>query len=246
MDAIWILVGASAVGWFLSTLAGGGSPLILIPAASALLGPTAVPPTITVGMLCGNAQRIWIYRQHVDRVVTAWFMPGAIAGAVLGAFAFSQLQVTWLGLLLGLFLLVSIFTYSLSQHFEALRVQAWYFLPAGFVYAFLSGLIGSTGPLLNSFYLNYGLDKEGLVGTKSANVAAVHAVKIAAYLAFGALTPEHLIYGLAIGIGALPGNWLGQRVLERMDERQFRQVVLAFVAVSGLLLVWDQRQVVGL
>jgi len=33
------------------------------------------------------------------------------------------------------------------------------FLPAGFVYAFLSGLIGSIGPC-NLFYLNYGLLKK--------------------------------------------------------------------------------------
>ncbi|ERN41143.1 putative permease [Rubidibacter lacunae KORDI 51-2] len=243
---VWLLLGVSSISWFISSLAGGGSPLILIPVASLFLGAAAVPPIITLGMLCGNSQRIWLYRDNIDATVTRWYVPGAIVGAVLGAFAFSRMQITWLSLLLGLFLIASIFTYNLSQQVSAFRVRAWYFLPAGFIYAFLSGLIGSTGPLLNPFYLNYGLNKDELIGTKSLGVSVVHAVKILAYIAFGVFTKEYFLYGVLIGVGALPGNWLGRRVLDSMGEQRFRQVVMAFVAISGALLLWDQRQVLGL
>lgn len=48
----------STVGWFFSTLAGGGSSLILIPVVGHLLGAAVVPPVITVGGIFGNIERV--------------------------------------------------------------------------------------------------------------------------------------------------------------------------------------------
>ncbi|MGF1481490.1 MAG: sulfite exporter TauE/SafE family protein [Cyanophyceae cyanobacterium] len=235
---------ASAAGWFLSTLAGGGSPLVLIPALSVFLSPAAVPPVLTVGMLFGNAQRVFIYWRAIDWQVTGWYLPGATIGAVVGAFTLTQIQLNWLPLLLGFFLILS--SASFSKESPAwLKVRVWYFLPAGLVYAFLSGLIGSTGPLLNPFYLNYGLLKERMIATKSVNVLVVHIIKIAAYGVFGAFTGSHLGYGLIIGMAAFPGNWLGQMLLNKMSEQQFRQAVAVFVALSGMLILWNQRQLLA-
>lgn len=95
-------------------------------------------------------------------------------GAILGAFVFTQTQLQWLQILLGLFMVSSIFSFGLEKKEQSFQVQGWFFLPAGFVYAFLSGLIGSIGPVLNPFYLNYGLVKEKMIGTKSAHVLVVH------------------------------------------------------------------------
>lgn len=109
------------------------------------------------------------------------------------------------------------------------------------MYAFLSGLIGSIGPVLNPFYLNYGLVKEKMIATKSAHVLVVHIAKMVTYAALGALTMPYLGYGLVIGIAAVPGNWLGQMVLQKISEEQFRQLVIALVTISGCLILWDQR-----
>lgn len=239
------LLTASFVGWFLSSLAGGGSPFILIPVLSLFLPTSLIPPIITVGMLFGNGQRVGLYWSEVDWQLTCWYLPGAIVGAIAGAFLFTQLQLEWLSLLLGLFLIISIFISRSTEQLTLLQVKTWYFLPAGFLYAFLSGLIGSTGPILNPFYLSYGLGKDAMIGTKSTHVLVVHIAKIIAYGAFGVLSFPILGYGLLIGIGAFPGNWLGQKVLEKMEEKQFRQIAIAFVLVSGIVLVWNQRKILS-
>lgn len=256
--------------WFLSSLIGGGSPLILIPVINGFLGAAAVPPVLTTGMLFGNGQRVWIYWGAIDWRVVAWCLPGATVGAVLGAFVFSRTQIEGLSLLLALFLLTSGFSLlgqrtpqegdrhitpeacSLEDDYVGAnsppetqprwQIKAWYFLPVGFLYAFFSGLIGSTGPVLHPLYLNYGLTKEALLATKSFNVLGVHLVKLIAYGAFGVLTQENLAYGLLIGVAALPGNALGQWVLAKMSEHQFRQLVILFVGSSGLWMLWQQRQ----
>ncbi|WP_017306728.1 sulfite exporter TauE/SafE family protein [Spirulina subsalsa] len=242
---IFGLVFASSLAWFISSLIGGGSPLVLIPVLSLLVDATAIPPIITVGMLFGNAQRTVIYWQEVDWSITRWYVPGGIVGSIIGAFLFSRTQIAWLSVLLALFLLTSVVAMVLERQVQHFEVKAWYFLPVALVYALLSGLIGSTGPVLHPFYLSAGLMKEQMLATKSLNILLVHLVKILAYGGFGVLTTEHLGYGIILGVAALPGNWLGQRVLKRISDQQFRRFAIAFVACSGMFMLWQQRTLLG-
>lgn len=242
MVVFWLTL-ASSASWFVSTLAGGGSPMLLIPVIATFLGASAVPPILTIGMLLGNSQRVYLYWQDIDWKVMRWYTPGAVVGGVLGAFLFTQIQVEWLLILIGLFLILSTLSYKEPQ--QSFLVRVWYFLPAGFIYAVLSGLVGSTGPLLNPIYLNYGLTKEKLIATKSANVVLVHIAKIITYSMFGALHSSSIIYGTIIGIAALPGNWIGQLVLKQISDRAFRHTLVAFVGFSGIYILWEQRHLLG-
>jgi len=236
-----LLALASFIAWFISSLAGGGSPFIIIPMVNFLLEPQAIPPVVTTGMLLGNFQRALVLWRDIDWQLTWWYLPGAVLGAILGAFVFTQTELQWLQVLLGLFLVSSVFSFGLGKKEQSFKVKGWFFLPAGFIYAFLSGLIGSIGPVLNPFYLNYGLVKEKMIATKSAHVLVVHVAKMVTYAAFGALSLPYLGYGLIIGIAAVPGNWLGQMALKRISDEQFRQFVIVLVTISGLLILWEQR-----
>jgi hypothetical protein len=69
----------------------------------------------------------------------------------------------------------------------------------------------------------------------------VHIAKIFTYATLGVLTKSYLWYGLVIGITAIPANWLGQKVLKKISDEQFRQFVIALVTISGLLILWQQR-----
>lgn len=235
----------SFVAWFISTLAGGGSPLILIPLVNFLLGSQAVAPVITTGMLLGNSQRIFMFWRDINWPVTLWFLPGAIVGAIAGAYAFTQIHLDWLQLFIGLFIVGTVFSFGFGKKERTFTVKAWQFLPAGFLFAFVSGIIGSSGPVMNPLYLNYGLVKEQMIATKATNVVVVHVAKMLTYAALGVLTPQYLGYGLIIGLAAAPANWVGRYVLSKMSEQQFRQVVLATMAISGALMVWGQRDLVS-
>ena len=61
-----------------------------------------------------------------------------------------------------------------------------------------SGLIGSTGPIMNPMYLGYGLEKEAMIATKALNKTTLHIVKLVSYLSIGALDQTYLNYGLLI------------------------------------------------
>lgn len=243
-----ILTGVSFVAWFLSMLAGGGSPIILIPVITLLLGSPAVAPVITVGLLVGNLQRSCFFWSEIDWQVTAWYVPGAVTGAMLGVYAFTHIHADWLGILLGLALVAMVLNYWISRWWQPLKgftIRPWHFLPVAFLNAIGSGLIGSTGPIMNPMYLGYGLEKEAMVATKALNKTTLHIVKLISYLSLGALDQTYLGYGLMMGMAAIPANWLGKQVLQRMTSEQFRQMVFALVAVSGCLMLWEQRTWLG-
>ncbi|MEL7315400.1 MAG: sulfite exporter TauE/SafE family protein [Cyanobacteria bacterium J06559_3] len=233
------------MAWFFSMLAGGGSPLVLIPLLSVLLGAPAVAPVITTGLLIGNTQRSLFFWKEIDWRVTAWYLPGCLSGAVLGAYIFTWVKADWLQTLLGLALLGMVLNYwlrrSLRFAHQAFVMKAWYFLPAAFFNAVGSALIGSTGPIMNPLYFAHGLEKEAMIATKASNKAFLHIIKLISYAGLGILEPSHIGYGLVIGLGAIPANWLGKWVLERITNEQFRQMVFAFVGVSGILMIWQQR-----
>ena len=238
---IILLALASFIAWFISSLAGGGSPFIIIPMVNFFLESPAIPPVVTTGMLIGNFHRVLLLWQDIDWQLTWWYLPGAMSGAILGAFVFTQTPLQWLQVLLGLFLVSYVFSLGIEKKGQSFKIPGWFFLPAGFGYAFLSGLIGSIGPVLNPFYLNYGLVKEKMIATKSAHVLVVHIVKIVTYAALGALNGSYIGYGLVIGIAAVPGNWLGQLALQKISDEQFRQFVVVLVTISGVLILWEQR-----
>jgi uncharacterized protein len=289
----------SFFAWIVSTLAGGGSPFVLIPLVNLLMGAASVPPVITIGMFFGNAHRVLLFWREIDWELTIWYAPGAIAGAVLGAYTFTQIHLDWLQIIIGIFLVISAFLFELEKSPEKpaitaidqelqtktkpidgatnasqaitelippffgessesndfnesenlvstivkpkFQLQAWHIMPAGFLKAYVSGLVGTTGPVLNPFYLRYGLVKEKMLATKATHMTIIHLFKIITYSAFAALSKEQIIAGLAIGLAAIPANLIGKALLKRMSPHQFRQVVLAFMAVGGIWMLWGQR-----
>lgn len=237
---IFYLSLASVFSWFLSTLTSGGSSMILMPLIGFLLGVDAIPPVITVGAIFGNVERAIAYRSMICWEVIAWEMVGAMLGSCLGAFTLSQIRTDFLSILVALFLIISAISLLKKREGSSFPVQVWYFLPAGLIYSWLSGITGSIGPILTPFYLNYGLSKEELLATQATARAGIHIMKSLSYIFFGILTFPNMWYGILIGIAAFPGNWLGQQVLNKISQERFKQIVVAFVLFSTMLILWQQ------
>jgi len=218
-----------------------------MPIIGFFLGATAIAPVTTVGGIFGNLERVIAYRNRIHWGIVFWEAPGAIVGSVIGAFTLAQIQVEWIGIFVALFLIGSALNYFLKNLKPSSEtpqpqflIQTWYFLPAGFIYAILSGIIGSMGSILAPMYIGFGLQKEELLATQALTRAIIHIVKVFAYFFFGILVSQHIIYGLVTGLTAIPGNWLGHLALQRISEMQFRQLVMVFILVSGLIILGQE------
>jgi uncharacterized membrane protein YfcA len=135
-------------------------------------------------------------------------LPGALLGGFLGAALFSRAPAEWLQIVAGLYLVSTLIQYRFGRKERTFEVAKWWFLPAELTVAFLDGLIGAVGPVMNTLYLNAGVTKERMVGTKTAVSLPTHLVKTGTYTTLGAMTGRLALLGIAAGVGALTSNWV--------------------------------------
>ena len=171
----------------ISTAAAGGGEFIFISAVAVLLGGRAVAPVVTLGNMFAVPSRVAIFWKDIDWKIVRWFLGGAVPGGLIGAWMFAHTKAQWLQIIVALFLLSAPLQYRFGERERSFEARAWWFLPAGLIVAFLSGLIGGMGPVLNPLYLNYGTAKEEMVGTKSLNSSVMHIAKVGTYATLGAI-----------------------------------------------------------
>lgn len=235
----YILLAVSGfLAWIVSTVGGGGGALLLVPLVGFVVGAQAVAPVATLATIVAGGGRAFVFWRDIDWSVVRWGLPGALAGGFLGALLFSRAPAEWLQVVVGLYLVSTLLQYRFGRRKRTFSVSKWWFLPAELVTGFLDGLIGAVGPVMNTLYLNAGIEKERMVGTKTAVSLPTHFVKIGTYSLLGAMTGQLWLLGLAAGAGALASNWLAKRLLAGMDESRFRMIVVGFMAVSGAAMIW--------
>lgn len=236
----WHLAGlfvAGMVAFIISTVSGGGGAMLLIPLTSSMIGTAVTPPVINLATLMSNASRLYLFWHEIDWSLTRYYVPSAIVGAWLAALVFSRLDAGWIQLLVGVFLVSTIFQYRFGKVDKTFNMPKVGFIPLGFIIAFMSTLVGGLGPILNPFYMNAGLEKENLIATKTANSFFVGMIQIGSYTFFGVFTAQLWVYGLILGLGAVIGNVIGKRFLAGMTISQFRVMLLTLMVISGLIMI---------
>src|SRR3954469_23371904 len=96
VSKLLILAAAGYFAWLISILSGGGGALMLIPLLTWAVGPRAVAPVIAMVTLFDAPVRLRLFWNHVQWRVVRWYLPGAIAGAMLGGYVFAKSEAKWL------------------------------------------------------------------------------------------------------------------------------------------------------
>ncbi|MEM9877776.1 MAG: sulfite exporter TauE/SafE family protein [Pseudomonadota bacterium] len=235
---------AGFVTWVISTVSGGGGAMTLVPILSFLLGAQAAAPVVTVAMVVGSIGRLAIFRKDIEWSIVRWAMPAGVAGAATGGYLFSILPVDWLQFALGCFLISTVAQDALSRSRAHFPVAAWVFAPVYFAVAGLSAVMGAVGPVMNVLYLNAGVLKERMVGTKTTISLPMQFTKLISYGAFGVLAPEYLSAGIIVGLGAALSNGFSKRMLAGMSDQRFRYITISFMVFAGCAMLWKQRALV--
>jgi uncharacterized protein len=232
-----LLFGIGTLTFTLSTLTGGGGAMAQIPIMNILVGPNLAAPLVNLGAFISRPTRVILFWRHIYWPVFFYYVPMAIIGSFLASWWFASLHTQWIQIVVGLFLVSTIFQYRFGKKERSFPIQLWHFMPLGLMVSFIGTLTGGMGPILNPFLLNLGLKKEALIGTKGAQSFFMGLGQIAAYISFGLLSERLWFYGLYLGLGASLGNFLGKKLLYRISEKKFRQILIAYMVISGVLLI---------
>lgn len=231
------LVIAGLISFSLSTLTAGGGALMLLPILSWLVGAQHVAPVMNLGNFIGRPVRLILFWNHIRWEIVRYYLPASLVGAFLGAWLLVSLPVKEIQIVIGLFLISTVFQYRFGKKKKVFEMKLWYFMPLGVVIPFITSITGALGPLLNPFLLNYEMNKEELIATKTFNSFAAGLVQIGSYTFFGALYGDLWILGLSLGLGVGLGNYVGKKLLNLISEISFRRWFIAFMVISGVLLI---------
>ncbi len=235
----WLFVLGFAA-FTISTVSGGGGAMILVPAVNFFVSKTEVAPLVHLGNFVGRPTRLILFWKFIRWDIVKAYLPAAMVGGFLGAWLFASIRMEWMQIIIGVFLLTSVWQFQFGKKKSTFPMRKSYFAPLGFAVCFFSSLVGATGAVLNPFYLNYGVVKEELIATKAVNSFFVAIIQISTYAALGRLVGELWGYGLAIGLGAAVGNFLGKRLLKSMSNDLFMKLVLIMMLIAGVVILYQQ------
>lgn len=247
LNDYWTLLALLVTGtisFTISTLGGGGGSMMNIPVVNLLIGGPATAPVINLGALIGRPARLILFWKDINWKVVLFYAPAAVVGAIIGGYLFVNIKLEWLQILIGLFLISTVFQYRFGKKAQSFRMTLAGFIPLGLFVSILATIIGAMGPVLNPFYLNAGIDKEQMIATKAANSFLMGLMQIGAYSFLGSLAGDRWAYGLAMGLGATFGNIIGKRLLRNMTKKDFRLWVIWIMVISGVVMV--AKQVISL
>ena len=230
-------IGLVALSLFTSALtaaAGIGGGLVLLSVMASFLPPIIVIPIHGVVQLGSNAGRAVLLRQHIDRGILLPFVLGSVLGIVLGAKLFVALPTPVLEIILGLFILASVWLPKL----KASQIANRGFALVGVVGSFVTMFVGATGPFVASFITPERLERHAVVATHATCMTVQHTLKVAAFGFLGfAFLPWVPLLAAMIAAGFL-GTMLGRRLLDRLPHHIFARAFKIILTVLALRLLY--------
>jgi len=204
------------------------------------LEPLTAIPLHGVVQLLSNGSRTWIQRAHVRRAFVWRYALPLLPMGFVGLAIAQQLPDAALKVAIAVFVLVATWAPGrllLGTHPEQIDAGRRFLLLGGVV-GVLNVSIGAVGPLIAPFYLNLGLSRFELVGTKAASQTLAHLAKLAVFGAVGFAFAEWWPLLAALGVAVVLGTALGSRLLHRVSEPAFVALYKAVLtAMAGWLLL---------
>ena len=220
-------------------MAGG---IVLLSVMVLFFEPIAAIALHGVIQLVSNSSRAVIQRRHVEWSYTWRFGLLLLPMGLLGVQLAFALPPQASRMLIGVFVLLATWRPAwllLGIHPDAIRPERR-FVALGGVVGFLGVIVGATGPLAAPFFLNLGLSRQGIVGTKAATQTLGHISKTLVFSAAGFAFREHLPVLMGMWAAVVAGTWLGSRLLEHVNERSFNWLYRGTLTLVALrLVIWD-------
>jgi uncharacterized membrane protein YfcA len=234
-----LFLGAFA-GGFVTGLAGFGTALMALGIWLYVLPPSlAVPLVLICSVVAQSATLPKLWRSFDFRLV--WpFIVGGLAGVPVGTVLIAHADPKMFKLGIGLFLLVFPTALYFNRRPLAIRFGGkWADAGVGFAGGILGSLAGLSGPLPTLWASVRGWGKDERRGIFQTFNWTILFAALCLQVVTGLVDQKVLWLALVAVPGTLLGAFLGARVYHALSDRNFADVVLGLLIVSGIGLLWS-------
>ncbi len=234
-----LFLGALA-GGFVSGLAGFGTALMALGIWLYVLPPSIAVPLVLICSIVAQTSTLPSFWRSFDFSLVWPFLIGGLAGVPLGTLMIEHADPRIFKLSVGVLLLV--FPTALYLNRKPMAVRFGGRVADGLV-GFAGGLLGElaglSGPLPTLWASVRGWGKDERRGVFQTFNWTVLSASLCMQVGSGFVTTEVLRLALFVLPGTLFGAWIGARSYHALSDRNFRDVVLGLLFLSGAGLVWS-------
>lgn len=231
IDLLTLLAGGFLAA-AISGAAGFGGALLLLPILTKTIGTTMAIPVLTIAQLIGNLSRAYFGFKQIKWKPVLLFILGAVPMSVLGAYSFVEVPKEIVTRLIGL----AIILFVILKYYDILKVTPsnnTMFLGGG-ITGFISGLVGSAGPIGAALFLSLNLPPVSYISSEATTAVAMHISKIIVYQRYLDIGLSTLLMGLFIGVSMILGTWAGMRIIGHVPKEKFNKFVGSLLCIIGL------------
>jgi len=237
-DTLYLMLGA-----FFAAIASGmaGFAFALVASATFLhfRAPADATPLVVAASLLAQSFSIWSLRAGIDWRRLAPFVIGGIVGIPLGIFLLGLVAGDALRQAIGAFLVVYALYMLLAKPLAPIaRGGATLDGAVGLVGGALGGLAGLSGALPTIWAGLRGWPKDAQRAVYQPYIFVIQALTLAMLALDGGIGPQAQTDFLYCLPTVALGVWIGLKLYARIDDRQFKRIVLALLLASGLGLVF--------
>ena len=234
-----LLFAGALVGGFVSGLAGFGTALMALGLWLYVLPPTVAVTLVLICSVAGQTATLPSMWRSFDLSLVWPFVIGGLLGVPIGTVLIAHADPRIFKLTIGIFLLV----FPIALYFSAPMALAiggrFADAAVGFAGGILGGLAGLSGPLPILWASVRGWGKDERRGIFQTFNWTVLFVALCLHIAGGRVGSDVLWYAALALPGTVIGAWLGARLYHALNDRNFRDVVLGLLFLSGATLVWN-------
>jgi uncharacterized membrane protein YfcA len=234
-----LMLGALA-GGFVSGLAGFGTGLVALGIWLYVFPPAIAVPLVIICSIVSQTATLLAFWRLIDFRLVWPFLVGGLLGVLPGTLLVAHADPRVFKLVVGLLLLV----FPTALYF-ARRPLALTFggraadALVGFAGGVLGGLAGLSGPLPTLWASVRGWGKDERRGVFQTFNWTILTAALCLQAGTGLITWDIARFGLFALPGTIIGAWLGARSYQALSDRNFRDVVLGLLFLSGIGLVWS-------
>jgi hypothetical protein len=233
-----LFVGALA-GGFVSGLAGFGTALMALGIWLYILPPSVAVPLVLICSVVAQSATLPSMWKSFDLTLVWPFLIGGLLGVPLGTMLVAHADPNIFRLTVGVLLLAfpTALYFSAPMAFEFGGRIADGII--GFIGGILGGLAGLSGPppILWASVRGWGKDeRRGIFQTFNWTVLFT---ALCLQAASGLVAREVVWLAVLAFPGTVLGSWIGAKLYHALSDRNFRDIVLGMLFLSGAILVWN-------
>jgi uncharacterized membrane protein YfcA len=237
----WILAVVAALGVGIGKAGLSGMSMFHVLVFAFLFGARASTGVVLPLLLVGDVAAVRTFHEHARWDYVRRMLPPACLGVMLAAWFMRDLDETlyrpvigWVTLILSILQFVRMYR---PDWFGNVPHAQWFAWTMGILAGAATMLANAAGPVFAVYLIAVGLPKMEFVGTSAWFFFIINLFKVPFSIALGLIRGQTLMLNLILAPAVLAGVLTGRWLLERIPQRLFEHMLLAFAALAALRLI---------